>query len=148
MTAKGEAIYLLNDYIKQDATIQNLFSPLTVNIYPIIADEPVDGTTSYPYIRYRTVPSQGTHYRVRMDFVTYYIGDKSYATTGKIMERMWEILNMDDANSPIPIKDDKFKIHSSMFVSGTAPTGPDQENGVIERGITFAVVYTVLQGGL
>lgn len=143
--AKSEAVYLLNDYIKSDSQMISLFMPKSLNIYPMIADEPLDGEPSYPYIRYRTVPSQGTNFRIRMDFVTYYIGDKSYARSGKIMQRLWELCNMDDSIvNPLPMADTKFKISSSMFVSGGAPTGPTQENGVIERSITFAIVYTVL----
>jgi hypothetical protein len=143
--AKSEAVYLLNDYIKADSVLQNLFMPKSLNIYPVIADEPLDGEPSIPYIRYRTVPSQGSNFRIKMDFVTYYIGDKNYAKAGKIMQRLWEICNMDDSiKNPLPFVDEKFKISSCMFVSGNAPTGPTQENGVIERGITFAIVYTVL----
>lgn len=144
--SKSEAVYLLNDYIKNDEALKTMFSPKQLNLYPMIADEPLDGEPSFPYIRYRTVPSQGTFYKIRMDFVTYYIGDKNYAKAGKIMQRVWELCNMDDSvlNNQLPLRDDKFKVSSVMFVSGNAPNGPSQENGMIERGITFALVYTVL----
>lgn len=146
---KSEAVYLLNDYIKADPILKDIWAPRKVNIFPMIADEPIGGQKSYPYIRYRTVPSQGSTFRIRVDFVTYYVGDNNYFRTGQVFERLWEICNMDDAPGmgPLPIKNRKFKIQSVMFVSGSAPNGPDQENGIIERGITFAVTYTVLEGG-
>ena len=144
--SKSEAVYLLNDYLKNDDVLKSYFYPKQLNLYPMIADEPLDGEPSYPYIRYRTVPSQGTFWKIRMDFVTYYVGDKSYAKSGKIMQRLWELCNIDDSllNNPLPLKDEKFKIQSVMFVSGNAPIGPSQDNGIIERGITFAMVYVVL----
>lgn len=141
--SKGEAIYLLNDYIKADSGLKTLFAPKKVNTFPVIADEPLKNEKSYPYIRYRVIPGQGSNFRINMDMVQYIVGDPSFAKAGKILQRLREILNMDNSPSAglLPLKDDKFKIQSVMFVSGLAPTGPDQENGVMERGATFSVTY-------
>jgi hypothetical protein len=137
-----EAVYILNDYLMSDAQLKNLMGGPFV-IQPMVIDAP-SGGPSTPYIRYVSLPAIGPIWRVRADIVRYYIGSKSYKESGKIQERLKELLIVDDSLPPFPLKNDKFKIQSIDFLGGTAPTGPDQEEGVMERGVNVAIIYTVL----
>lgn len=145
---KTEAVYLVNDYIKADTVLQDIFAPKTINIFPIVADEPTSAENSFPYIRYVTVPIvfSSTNWRVRKDVVQYIVGDTSFEKVGKIVERLYDLLNTDDNLdiAHLPLKDENYKIMSVMVTTGTNTAGPDQEEGVIERGLNVLIIYTKL----
>jgi hypothetical protein len=137
-----EAAYLVNDYLKGDSSLKILMGG-DFNIFPEVADGPA-GAPSYPYIRYSILPAIGQIWRIRTDVVRYYVGEKSFKTGGEILGRLQELLIIDDADLPFPMKNGKFKIHSIEFLGGSNPSGPDQEEGIIERGLNIAIIYTVL----
>lgn len=138
-----EAVYILNDYLMSDAGLKQLMGG-EFNIFPLVADGPSPTKASTPYIRYSSLPALGPIWQVRTEVVRYYVGDKSYKNLGRIVERLEELLIVDDSTAPFPLKNQKFKIQSIEFLGGTNPTGPDQEEGVMERGINIALIYTVL----
>jgi hypothetical protein len=138
-----EAVYIVNDYLRKDATLKALMGG-EFQINPMVAEGPSPTKASVPYIRYIVLPATGQIWTIRTDVVRYYVGDKSFKLLGKILNRLQELLIVDDSKPPFPMKSDKFKIHSIEYLGGTNPTGPDQEEGVIERGLNIAIIYTVV----
>jgi len=139
-----EAVYILNNYIKEDAKLQTLLGGV-FNIYPVVAEEPVGDTPSYPYIRYTTIPGVGPFWQVRTDIVRYMVGDTSYKRQGQILQRLIELTNIEESESPMAtLKNDKYRIKSLLFLGGTNTTGPDQDNGLFERGINAEMIYLVI----
>lgn len=139
--AYTEAVFLLNDYLKRDTTLKSIMGD-GFNIFPNVADEPIDGTNSFPYIRYIAIPGIGPFWRVRTDIIRYYVGDNSFVRAGRIMQRLIELINIEESDSSLPLKSSKWKVQSLNFLGGTQPTIPDQDNGVMERGINVAIIYT------
>lgn len=137
----SEAVFLVNDYLKQDNTLQSFLGE-DFNIFPNVAEEPTNGNKSYPYIRYIIVPGIGPFWRVRTDIIRYYVGDNSFLRAGKILQRLIELINIEESDSSLPLKTDIWKVQSLNFLGGTQPTPPDQDNGVVERGINVAIIYT------
>ncbi len=135
----SEAVQVLNSYIASDPVLQGYFGG-KVNIFPIVA-EPY-GEVMTPYIRYTHMPVTYNPWYIRSDIVRYYVGDKSVKRIGQILDRLYELLVVDDSTiGPLPIESSPFSIRSIEFLGGTNPTGPDQENGVIERGHDFLIIY-------
>lgn len=136
----NEAVYMLNEYIMSDSTMKQLMGGDFV-IEPIVAfgseEKPL-----VPYIRYTSIPAIGPIWTVRTDIVRYYVGHRTYAEAGKLLERLQELLIVDDSGEILPFKSDKFRVQSIDFLGGINPSGPDQESGVIERGLSIALIYT------
>lgn len=137
----AEAVYLLNDYIKADSTLQGLLGT-DFNIYPLIADEPSSGSASYPYLRYTVIPGLGPFWRVRTDIVRYMVGDVQFQRAGQVVQRLMEIINVEESHPSLPLRSSKYKVQSLNVIGGVPPTTPDQENGVMERGLSVAMIYT------
>lgn len=139
----SEAVYMVNRYLMQDNELKTLMGGEFV-IEPLVAlgtgDRPL-----VPYIRYASIPAMGPIWATRTDMVRYYVGHRTYAEAGKILERLQSLLIIDDSKEPLlPITDNRFRIQSIEFLGGINPSGPDQDEGVIERGISIALIYTVL----
>lgn len=139
----SEAVYLVNEYVRADQVLKDIIGE-DFNIFPLVAEGPTDTQKSYPYIRYSSLPVLGQIWHIHTDVIRYYVGDKDYKRLGKILTRMKDILVIDDSTNPFPIKGGRFKIHSIEFLGGTNPSGPDQEEGIIERGLNIAIIYTVV----
>jgi len=140
-TIYSEAVFLVNDYLKSDSTLKQIMGN-GFNIFPNVADEPIDGVKSFPYIRYMAVPGIGPIWRVRTDIIRYYVGDDNFMRAGKVMQRLIELFNIEESDDPLPINNGKWKVQSLAFLGGTQPTLPDQDNGVMERGVNVAMIYT------
>lgn len=136
-----EAVYIINEYIRSDPELRSILGDF--NIFPLVAEGPRDTDKSYPYIRYISVPVVAPLWQLQADFVRYYIGDKDYLRLAKITQRLRELLTIDDSTNPIPMKKGRFRIQSIDFLGGSNPTGPDQEEGMIERNLSITIIYNI-----
>lgn len=141
------AVFVLNKRISQDPIIKSIWHPAVVNIFPGLAEEPLGGEKSYPYIRYLSVPViSARNMWVRRDVVQYFVGSKDIDLLQKVLERLIYILDSpDQVLSSWPANDvaNQFKIQSTVVLGGTPQTLPSQDEGVWEQGISVSMIYTI-----
>lgn len=143
--AYDEAVEVLNDYLEQDATLIALFTPKTLTVSPGYEPETIGDSPIYPYITFNFV--NGFYPRtvaIHVDVVTYWVGEKDLIKLNKIYQRMLQLLNPDENHPDYFIADTYgvFKIKGVQWVGGGPMDLPQQENGIWQRRLSFAITYT------
>ena len=144
------AAILLNEKIKADSVMKNLFGSSVINIYPGLAAEPQGDNKSYPYLRYFHVPViQPNNQRIRRDVIQYWAGDVDVDNVVRIVERLIYLTDADDSILDFPVEDSSgtLKIMDSVFQGSVPIALPSQDLGVWEQGITCTLVYTISDNG-
>ncbi len=133
----SEAVQVVNKYLMDDTDMKALMGG-DFNIYPLVASET-------PYIRYVWLPVNSGLLYLREDIVRYYVGHTDIKKLGEITEKIKELLIIDDSYpGTLPLSGGRFFIQSIQFLGGNPPSGPDQDNGVVEANINFALIYTII----